>query len=774
MSDGAFARVAAIARRIPFTLTVVVVMLVVAVAAGTLWSPANEKPWFDQIAYGLPSFEAGRWYTVVTGVFVALVPLQYLPVAGGFLLLVGFAETRLGTARTALVTVAAQVAGVLGAALFLHLVSGHGWLWADRTAEVLDVGFSAGAMGAAAAASAGLRVPWRGRLRFLLVAYCLVSVLYVGALWDVEHLIAVALGLAVGPALSGRRWSVHRARLGRREWRLLAAAWTAFVSLAVLLSSVVPGAGPLADAAAETGTDSGGGPGLLIAAVLLLLADGLRRGRRVAWRWVLGFSLLAVLAAVFPPYTPDSVYTGLLLAGLVVVLVVGRRRAHAFAVRGDRRSGRRVLLVVGVAFAVLALYAFVGFALLGDQIRPSPDFDSASSEFVSRLLLGTSGTMTPTTTAAHAFLVSLSLLWVLVLVGSLVLVLWNNRRPPVSDHDEVVALIRRHGGSNLSWMSTWPDNAHWFTDDRDACMAYRVHAGAAIGLGDPVCAAGREAEVLAGFAAYAEENGLVACAFSTTEGAADIATGLGWRSLQVAEEAVVSLPDLEFKGKSWQDIRTAINRAKKEGVAFAFGRLDEQSRRHISEVRAISEQWVAEKGLPEMGFTLGGVEEALDPEVRVGLAVNADGGVDGVTSWLPVYGPGGVVRGWTLDVMRRRDGGFRPVTEFLIASSAMAFKEGGALFVSLSGAPLAHSGDDVEEGPLDRLLDLLGEQLEPYYGFRSLHQFKAKFKPTYAPMFLVYPDEAALPRVGVAIGRAYLPDAGLAELAALVRGGEHG
>ena len=36
-------------------------------------------------------------------------------------------------------------------------------------------------------------------------------------------------------------------------------------------------------------------------------------------------------------------------------------------------------------------------------------------------------------------------------------------------------------------------------------------------------------------------------------------------------------------------------------------------------------------------------------------------------------------------------------------------------------------------------------------------------------MYLVFPDEAALPRIGVALGRAYLPDAGLRDLLTLAR-----
>ena len=54
----------------------------------------------------------------------------------------------------------------------------------------------------------------------------------------------------------------------------------------------------------------------------------------------------------------------------------------------------------------------------------------------------------------------------------------------------------------------------------------------------------------------------------------------------------------------------------------------------------------------------------------------------------------GEVVGWTLDLMRRRDHGFRPVMEFLIGASAMQFKEEGYQFISLSAAPLAKAPDD--------------------------------------------------------------------------------
>ena len=196
------------------------------------------------------------------------------------------------------------------------------------------------------------------------------------------------------------------------------------------------------------------------------------------------------------------------------------------------------------------------------------------------------------------------------------------------------------------------------------------------------------------------------------------------------------------------------------------------------QVRAISAAWVEDKGLPEMGFTLGGVDEAMDPDMLVGLAVDAESTVHGVTSWMPIFAPGSDAPvGWTLDVMRRLPGGFRYVMEFLISSACLAFKESSCAVVSLSGAPLARAGAGdaaLDRGALDGFLDQLGATLEPHYGFRSLHAFKAKFQPRFDPLYLVFPDEAALPRIGMALSRAYLPEAGLRDLLSLARSGRSG
>ncbi|MTD13852.1 DUF2156 domain-containing protein [Nakamurella sp. YIM 132087] len=684
-----------LARRIPFTATYVVITVVLSVVLGTLWSPVEDKSWYDVVAYGLPAFEDGRWYTLVLGNFFALYPVYYLFVAGAFALLTGFAEWKLGTKRTIVLTVVYQFAAVLLVALFFLIFRNADWEWVAQRATETDVGFSAGMLAVLGVASAAVRPPWRLRLRLAIWVYVIFSIMFVGQMADAEHLVAVALSLPFSTRLAGPRGIRARALPTRHELRMLAAIGVLFTAASQLVGELLP------DRLTPFGpTDDDPETWWYLAinlVVALLIANGLRRGYRLAW-WV------ALIQVSIP----------LVLSVLVVLLVI----VLAF--------------IPGAETQIDAIPQFAANAVL-------------SAAFFLLLLLGRRAFQVPRR---------------------------SKRRLAISTSHPGVArdLLQRWGGDTISWMTTWPENRHMITEDGQSYLAFRRHAGVAVALGDPVGPPESTAATIQAFVGLCDRAALVPYIFSCTARTAEITDALGWQSAQVAEDNLIDLPQLEFKGKKWQDIRTALNKAPKEGITFSMLTLAEQSWTLVNQVEKLSEEWLGDKELPEMGFTLGGMTEALDPLVKVGLAIGEDGTVHGVTSWMPVYAGDGKVAGWTLDLMRRKDGGFRSTMEFLIASSCLWFKADGAQFLSLSGAPLARSaGGDRQETAVEKFLDTLGEQLEPVYGFRSLHSFKSKFQPRLSPMYMVYRDEADLPRIGIAITKAYLPDSGIRDLIALAR-----
>ncbi|MEF2976953.1 phosphatidylglycerol lysyltransferase domain-containing protein [Subtercola sp. YIM 133946] len=672
-------------RRFPFTTGLFGVFLIVGIATGALWNPVHQQPWYQSIAYGVPSFLAGQWWTLVTGTFFSQIPLHYSLILVGLIVGVGWAERAFGSRRAFGIFAGGQIVAVVGSLFFLLAARSFDSPWADHLGTQYDVGPSGGMLACLAAAMITLRAPWRLRAQFALFAAVTVALIYIGSLADIEHFFGVVGVMVVAPFIQG--FHRKRGRPSMREWRILAFAGLVILAVVEIIGTLLPSDDP------GTSTSSGASTWvdvLIDVVIIALIANGIRQGFRLSW-------VIAVLLGLF-----------------------------------------NVIEFVG-----LAAYAIIAV-----------DFPPALFEAM---------------TNSSLWIALLVILW---LGRGAYRVPWRRSRRVVRQTDaqkSPLEILTDDGGGTLSWMTMWKANSYFVTADGDSFVAYQRHSGVAIALGDPVGPPEKLQQTIAEFVAECERIGLAPCFFSVSDLTLTEAPD-SWTHLQVAEDTIIDLPTLEMAGKRWQPIRSAINRATREKITFRMTTLADEPWSIVSQVRAISEEWVGDKALPEMGFTLGGVDEALDPHVKTALALDENDAVQGVLSWLPVYGdsvePGEqVIKGWTLDLMRRKDDGFKPVMEFLIASSCLHFQQEGALFVSLSGAPLAHADDAGEPSGIDAVLDSLGKILEPLYGFQSLHNFKTKFNPRYERMSLLYRDEADLPKIALGLTRAFLPNESLLGIA---------
>ena len=505
--------------------------------------------------------------------------------------------------------------------------------------------------------------------------------------------------------------------------------------------------------------------------------------------------------------TIDSVMFVLDAAGVcfpwtaaVAVVVVARRNFRIPSSAGTLgKLARRVLVSAGVSGAL-----WIGGArLLRDGFTPHATWMRITAEWPLRYLPPFLGD-----NLAHALIpvdestLNLSVWTGVVFWGGILLSLWRAFVAVPDPHAEnsrikAAAILASGDGDHLSRMTLWKGNSYWFDPETGGYVAYRVHRAVAVTLGEPVlpkqaidravgdrgrggghageqCAGPvaerqrrRETtlqlrrEVAARFERFASLKGLRIAWYAVRGSFAGASAADGWHRVVVAEEAVVPTSLVAFKGKKFQDVRTARNRAKKENIHVEWIRWAAAGPAMADSIAALSEDWVADKALPEMGFTLGGIDELKDPDIELGVAVDDSGRVHGVTSWLPVH-EDGEVAGVILDFMRRDADGFRPVVEYLIAEALIRAEAKGLPWISLSAAPLARSGapDDL----LAEILDRVGASMEPLYGFRSLAFFKRKFHPTHVPWLLLYRDELALPAIGMAIGQCYLPQVGAGQL----------
>ncbi|WP_147290335.1 bifunctional lysylphosphatidylglycerol flippase/synthetase MprF [Lentzea flaviverrucosa] len=786
--------IARLFRTAPLTCAFLIVFWTAGALTGAIGGAGDELLTWTGFGTGSP------WWTVLSSALWSMDLLGY--VATTVLLAVAgpLAEREFGALRTAVIFLATHV---LGSFLGLGLVLVGGdlhWGWLESLVGEQAAGPSIGGVGLALALTFRMPPLWRRRVRLMMILSVLVLTLYSGWLEDLLRLSGGVAGLVVG-ALFLKSGPVHKAR-SLQETRVLVALLLAASALGPVVSMMSPYPnGPLwwfadvvavaqpsqedvdafcsSDAVEQCRTmlvqlSYGRFPALVMsllpALLLLVLAEGLRRGRRFAWRAALVFNVAfaafigsyVVYVAQFPGASvlEMAVSFGVpMLAPLAITVVLLLTRRH-FDVRLPRHAVVRFWRFTAISVALLsALYVFAGY-LVRDQFTPEPGFGALLADLPTRFLPPGYLGLVPLRFSTEGFVGALLfeytgvVFWLIVLAG-LLMASW--RTWPSSCEKEAAQareLMRRHGGSSLSYMTTWRGNQYWFTPDGETAIAYRVVATIALTVGDPIGPARLDA--VRGFAEFCALNGWTPCLYSVGAETRAAVEEIGWSAVQVAEDTMIELDELSFTGKKWQDVRTALNKAAKAGITAEWCTYADAPYAITDQIRSISAEWVADKGLPEMGFTLGGLEELAGDGVRCLLAVDGDRTVHGITSWLPVYADGEVV-GWTLDFMRRRSHGFRGSMEFLIASAAQQLQAEGARFLSLSGAPLARLDRGERPRALQRVLDFTGQVLEPVYGFRSLFAFKAKFQPTYQPMFMAYPDSAALPRIANAVSRAYLP-----------------
>ena len=227
------------------------------------------------------------------------------------------AERLLGSRRFLAAAVGTQVIGALAGIGFAATLRGAFENWGRELSTDSFLGPVALVCGIAAAASAGMGTLWRRRVRLALFTLLVVLALYSGSLRDVMALAAAVAGGLVGPYLFGRRPQWPQSLVSsRREARVLMGLLVVATAVGPVIAALnVRAVGPLAVLAylftnaetldpvalaticadpgmqAECRTarleQSAGAAGFFLAVLpqvlLIVFADGLRRGRRFAW-----------------------------------------------------------------------------------------------------------------------------------------------------------------------------------------------------------------------------------------------------------------------------------------------------------------------------------------------------------------------------------------------------------------------------------------------------------------------------------------------------------
>ena len=479
---------------------------------------------------------------------------------------------------------------------------------------------------------------------------------------------------------------------------------------------------------------------LLAGVALLQVTRHLGRRKALAW-WAaviaLSVSLLSHVGRAF------DLHHSLVAALLLGYLVVFRRR---FTARSDPASLRQALVMAPVLAGAVWVFGVVGLADLRDQFAWDPGNTPARESVRSGLFILGPG-VEPGTEHAARFLGALQIagwaarFYLLVLVLRPVIL----RRRQEAAPEAIARALQEYGRHSLSAFAAQEDKHHLLVCGGRGLVAYAVRGHVAFAAGDPLCAEEDHETAARAWLEHCRHNGWISCVYEAAEDGLAVYRRLGLRSLKMGEEAIVDLGAFSLAGGKRAALRSMVHKVMRMGLAVRrYDRAAAPEPAADEQLEEISEEWLSEKRLGEMGFSLGRFSLGSLDEAFVFLCLDGTR-IVAFTTWR-LYRGG---RAALLDLMRKRRDAPSGTMDLLVARSLEELRAAGLEEASLANAPLANAGEP--RGGLEKGVALLFENLNAFYGYKNLFQFKKKFAPRWEGRHLVYPRGADLPRVAYAL-----------------------
>uniref|UniRef100_UPI000372304C phosphatidylglycerol lysyltransferase domain-containing protein n=1 Tax=Streptomyces hokutonensis TaxID=1306990 RepID=UPI000372304C len=378
------------------------------------------------------------------------------------------------------------------------------------------------------------------------------------------------------------------------------------------MAEVLPGAlGPFAAALS-----------LSAGVLLLLLAHGLRRRKRRAWRAAV--ALLPAGAVAQFAYR-HSLIGVVISAALLAPLVLHRDEFRALP---DPRSRWRALanfvlmgagsLVLGLVIVSVHSKRMVGDPSLADRIshvlyglfgfEGPVDYEGSTSWTVA-FSLGALGLLTAVTTIYLAFRPE-----------------HPAARLTPEDETQLRALLEKHGRrDSLGHFALRRDKAVVFSPSGKAAVTYRVVSGVMLASGDPIGDVEAWPGAIERFMDEAKAHSWTPAVMGCSETGGEVWTReTGLDALELGDEAVVDVADFSLAGRAMRNVRQMVKRIERAGYETRVRRVRDVSEGELERIRLAAEAWRGTDTERGFSMALGRIGDPADGDCFVATAHKAD------------------------------------------------------------------------------------------------------------------------------------------------------
>jgi phosphatidylglycerol lysyltransferase len=446
--------------------------------------------------------------------------------------------------------------------------------------------------------------------------------------------------------------------------------------------------------------------------LLLVLARGLARGYRGAFKTTMALLLLAGFASLLKGLDWEET---VLLAGIGIAASL---QSGLF----DRASGGDWLEWADIGLGFAALAVFLTFGSLSHHLGAAA-FERWSS-------IGYRLQAARYLRSAASMLLAVSAATLYVLMRTPV----RFEPPEEADVQRALRANTAFGTGTTPLMVAVGDKAIFFDGPRGFCL-YRTIGPYLAVFSDPVVRSAAECgafmDALVGFARNLDRRPLF---YQISLDWIPLLHDRGYHFFKLGEEAHVPLDRLTLEGHAGKLTRQILRRAERDGLTFRVLLPDEISD-HMPALAEISDDWLRSKHVIERQFSIGYFEPeylrrfpcaVVEQTSRAGRIVAFANLLEGPQS-----------QELSVDLMRYRSDSPN-VMDFLLTSVMLRGKAAGYRRFNLGMAPLASVGDHRGARMGERLAGQLFRRGEHWYNFRGVRSYKQKFSPEWIPRYMAY------------------------------------
>lgn len=466
---------------------------------------------------------------------------------------------------------------------------------------------------------------------------------------------------------------------------------------------------------------------LFMGIVMIVSSAFLLTGARNAWRIAIIISTLSLLGHLTKAFDYEEAFAAL---ATIAILLYTRK---AYFIKYDITFNLKAVQKVAILLAALFIYSLGGFYLL--QARHLGfDFSWAESAQASiKTMVFITDNLIPHTKTGHFFIYSIQFASAMILFYGLLLVYRASKKETfdLEDRTEATSILERYGNSSMDYFKIYPDKQLFFSESKDSFLAYAESKHYAVVLENPVGPdQSAKSKLVQTFDEYCSEHGLRAFYYRVKEEDLSVYHTMKKKSIMLGQEAIIDLATFSLTGAGKKAMRNAIHKIEHGGYHFN-GHHYPLKDGLLQQLRAVSNEWLSQKGHSEAGFSQGIFSAQELKKCTVLTVENHESRILAFTNIVPSYKTGE----GTYDLIRQSNDSPNGVLDYLMIKMIEYFRDNGYKTLNLGMAPMAGiKGENVNE----QLMNFFKENFKQASRLKGLFDYKNKFEPRWENRYLIY------------------------------------